>query len=661
MSYNYTSLSINGSEVVYSTSAPIRPNRLTYSHAAPAIFEFSEGPGRSCVPGIALNLPVVVKVDKAGTNKCVFRGRITRVGSSFANGFTHLYTCVGLEQDVDLIPIAPEYVFNAEKTTPEYNASLSGRTVGQIVKRILDDRTTELQALGFDLTNLATDIEAKLTFTPVNTNVRISGERLFTTLKAFTEQWQPRYSLFIEYTSSGAKFSLADRVDPQNSVTLAIGDDHVDTPSLSISIDGCATRVIVRGAERIEPRELSLVANTLVRDWTTSEQTAWKLTDFTKTSEAQSVGSITATSGDTVTVDPSDNSRTWTANHWAGEREGQVYLQSTTIPGIDNWAYREIVSNTALTAGGTSVLTLGEPVGAGYTTYKIFGKLLVREHVWRRYKAVDAAFEGKLRTKFNKPVTYAFANGSAAIGGIEWPMAFLLHPDGNFRYTEPCFVDQGKSRVWFSKPIVTHAALGNTTAQLNAGTVNTQPYDVVFVVPVSMGFLEAIYPPNSGANPVYSGLAKDWYSIDRTKILLVPDWSDPSKAAKMLQLAEETHKLISSPVVSGSVTLLGFRAHECVPPGRRLTLSAKYGAGGAAIDMGRYDEALLSIESVSIIWGGAAGMQTSLSVTSANNGSENLDTYMHYLDGSGVGNLLEIPGLPEQGFSPFGMTGAFDQ
>ena len=635
MALTYSSWSINSAPADVGGSGRLKLNRLTMGYGRFSELEFAEGPGASPVPSIALNSPVALTLDKEGTSKPAFRGRVHRVAPSRSRlGWTHHYLCQGLEWDADQVPIQPanggtRYVFNAPQDSEEHAASLSGKTIGQICRIVLDDHESALDDLGIGIGSVA-EFETALTHTHAEP-IRVGGESLWAWLTEFVGHWAPNHRVFLEYDAEGAEIRLADLTAPATVRTLTLGEDEIEPPSFSIDTSQCFTRVVILGDDEVEPYELKLSAGQAEKHWTSGEESAWKLTDFTEQETAKIAFSVVSMTESTVTIDPTSADAAWASNYWvADERQGQLHLEKTTGSGGSTVTFqqdRPVASNAALTAGGTCAITVDRPFSTDdFTNGHIRGRKLVREHVWRRYRPSDPDVRSNLRRVFPTDVVYRFAGGSAALTGIRAPMGFIVV--GSTPYQIIMEIDQGTGDCWFNMPVVAHAALDNDPDDLNDGTVEHEPDDVILFVPVSQGRLRVPYPPDDeSGNPVFEGLGLDWHGIERTKYVYIPQWRDPNAKSQLQAMAEQLHRSFADPILAAALTIHGFAAHDWFPMNQGVTLSAKEGPGGPTLSLGRLGDATLAVQAVTLDWGGRDGLTTTLAVSNERRPSAAMELY----------------------------------
>ena len=597
-------LTIGGGAVTL-TTARIVIDRLTQTMDGVDVLEFHEF-GSGPVPGQTLHDEVEFTLD--GTLR--FHGEIAQCRTEFGeNGYVHAYVCLGYEYIANRIPITNPatgdgtYLFNLPSTDPDYLASYSGLTLEAILTAVIEDHYTELDAIGVgpftvggEVTgNFATALTA-LDFTPSGA-ITVSGERLWQTLQGLLDQFAPQYRLHINPDGSMQLYDTTN-LDP---VTLSSPDDWVEPPALSRDVSECATAVLIRGGPKADAAKLSTADGTLTEDWTGGEEAAWTWADFTAPQDGRSVGAVTAATSTTVTVDPTDNARTWSSNAWGpADRRGWVVLYDGALAGVERWCARAVASNTALVAAGTSVLTLEVALDStGWTTYDLVGLAQGRTHVWRRYTPTDAAIQLQLLKRFPQAMPFRFEDGvqmtTSPMGEIHWTASSL-----DYAQATPIEVDPGTGTIWWSRP--TPAANNSLDTLITGGGSVAPPDDVVAWVPLRKGRLEARYPASG-----HAGTAYDDANLEHELVIDLPAWNDPGAQTAFEAYAEQLHAAVKDVVIEGQVVVHGLGANLAL--GLCLNLAAK--EGSATVTTG-LEAADLPVRSITIVWpqSGADVIQT---------------------------------------------------
>src|SRR4051812_21515537 len=170
-------------------------------------------------------------------------------------------------------------------------------------------------------------------------------------------------------------------------------------------------------------------------------------------------GTCTCPSTTTVTVTSSNAKATWAANDWDQTdtgRHGAIILRSDIITGYTQTYSARVVSNTSLSAGGTSTLTLDTALPATtYTAYQLYGTAGGASNVYRRYKVTNANVATRLANYFPYPVAYRNSDGTAATL-VSGPMGTVFYSAaGSAPYQQSGIgvaVDPASGHIITSKP-----------------------------------------------------------------------------------------------------------------------------------------------------------------------------------------------------------------
>jgi hypothetical protein len=509
-----------------------------------------------------------------------FTGSIVSSHRTFAGtGWTHAYQCKGLEWRADQIPYTAgdgtgSSTWNRKQDDPDYNGSLAGKTIGDILKAVFDLHASALTGQGIGTYTLA-ELTA-LSIVPPDP-VTIGGARLWTTLRQFVQEWARNHSLWI--LPDGSIHLLDSRAF--SGLTLTLETDLIDPPGWSRSTEDCATRVVIRGAANVQPAYCSLKDGTLTEGFTAGDKTAWNWAKFAKPANSAASGTSTVLTSTTVQVTSSDASRTWAINYWSGI-QGHAYLINTAATGVDMFEERTITSNTALTAGGTSVLTLDRPLAyATYGKFRIQALAGVDNKVWRKYN-LPANLNGRIVPR--SAIPYPFSNSAGSVTLTNYPLYTLAWSssgtDANpYTWIWPAQLDIANNCIWFIQPTV--KSFGNQ-ADLDTGgftahtATNGVPDDVQAFLFYSTGALTATAPASS-----YEGTAFTADAISRTRYIDVPSWTYAGDLTNMTALAQMYLDSMKDTLYEGSVAYHGTLTSALVP-GKALSVAAPGGASWAS-------------------------------------------------------------------------------
>jgi hypothetical protein len=514
-------------------------------------------------------------------------------------GWVREYRCLGLRNRADYVPITDEIsltdtsVFNLPSDDVNWVAARSGLTVAAIVSAILimPANAAALNAAGVGaytsmgppavLPSLTTSDLAGLTVIPPF-RVSISGERILQSLEAFVQSCHPNHWLHVQ--PDGTIRFLDQRLATNN--TLVLGTDpRIGMPTMTRDYFDCYSQVEVRGNTLATPVILQTLPwpgstatdGGLVEDFgwgghtSAAAKALWRPSDYQQPgtlAAADDTGTLTCTDSTHVTVTSSNSLETWASNYWAGA-QGTIWLYGDSVPGIGQYFATKIVSNTALTAGGTSILTLGTPLTSlAYGSYKIWGLDAGPSVVYRKYAITWAAANGALLNVFPYPVAVTIAPASNAAwltSSIQGYVQVSYTSGGGPPYnleTVNITVDPVNMLVYFDAPtaFVINAAAGTYTA----------PFNVMVLLAVAIGTNSVTLPSPS----TYSGTLYTVEGVQRKKTVTVLGWTDASNLANMTTFCQEFLDSVNNVVVEGQVPYAGL-----------LTTFLTCGATGQAISI----------------------------------------------------------------------------
>lgn len=276
----------------------------------------------------------------------------------------------------------------------------------------------------------------------------------------------------------------------------------------------------------------------------------------------------TCTMSDTthVTVTSADTTKSWPSNFWdwtSTGRHGTAYLSASIVSGVNALDAAKITSNTSLSAGGTSTLTLDRPMpSTSFDSYTIYGTAGGAANVWRRYKAADTGIRAAMATYFPFPVVMTTSDGTAA-EMVSRPVMQILYAPSGFPSSSQAAaplgmtVDVTTGYIYADRPVVT---LFGTSQNLQKGGSATDgiPTDVRVFAAVRKGNLEAIKPADSGGSPTYEGTSHTVYGVDETLTITVSDWIDKGQQTQMDAYAQDLLDSVKDVVYEGAIPLVGY-------------------------------------------------------------------------------------------------------
>jgi hypothetical protein len=530
--------------------------------------------------------PVTLSVGSGPT--LIFTGDVVGYCDRFMRGvgWVREYRALGLRNRADYIPVTDAItltdtaVYNLPPDDLNYVGARAGLTCGAIISAILTmtSNAVPLNAAGIGaytslgppavLPALTVSDLAGLTVIPP-WRVTISGERILQSLESFCQSVHPNHWLHIQ--PDGTIRFLDQRLATNNTITIGT-DPRQGLPTLTRDYADSYSQVEVRGNTvaqvvivQTSPWEGSSDTDGGLQEafaWGTHTSAAakalWRPSDFEQPgtySAGNATGTVSVTDSTHVVVTCSDATQTWAANFWgqsSSEAQGNVWLYGDAIPGIGQYASAKIIANTALTAGGSSTLTISPPLTSlVYNSFKIWGVALDASIVYRKYKLTNTNVAAALLNFFPYPVSVQLAaiNNAAWVtstiqGFVQVPEVGSSGPPyviGSANIT----VDPVGGYVYFDRPT---AFIVNLAANSYVA-----PTDVIAILAVANGSLKTIVPSPS----TYSGTLYTVEGVQRTKIITVRDWSDNSNLTNMTAFATEFLDSVQDVVVEGNLPYFG--------------------------------------------------------------------------------------------------------
>lgn len=430
----------------------------------------------------------------------VFSGRIVTRSPEFDDqlGWRIRYHALGLRHFGNLVPVTNPndgtgfITFNLPGDDPDYNPSLAGMDVGQILSYLFTNHASALSAIGI-AGFIAADL-SPLTIVPA-APVTIQGTHFFDQVDQLLGDWSAYYICTVEWQTSTSDWRIRVRDTTSFTAhTLTLGVDPIEPTSISRDTSDCYTRVLIRGRSIVEGAYLSTALGTLTPAWTSGEQTAWTWASFANPGGAVDEGNITALSSTVATCQSSNGSETWSTNQWSTAK-AWIALINPAATDITQIEYRNVTANASMTAGGTATVTLAYAlVNAGYTKYHMVGAMPGSEYdVWRRYNITSSYVATHTLRKFPFPVPYANA---FMVQNVSYPVYFIQGATDGFPWAAQ--LDTVNGQIVFNEPVVKGI---NTQTDLNTGGASvTAPADVQAFVPYSRGVLTAVAPSNTGGS-----------------------------------------------------------------------------------------------------------------------------------------------------------------
>lgn len=286
---------------------------------------------------------------------------------------------------------------------------------------------------------------------------------------------------------------------------------------------------------------------------------------------ARDIGTCTCPSTTTVRFTSSHATYHWPSNFWdqtVTGKMGTVYLRADAVAGVSQYWQARITSNTALVAGGTSDLTIDNPLpNTGFTAAIIIGNGTGASLVWRKYKCSNTAIGAALQVHAPYDIPYVAPDGLSA-GQTTSPICYVIQ--GVQYKTVNLTIDPETGHFYLDKP----------SALVFSGDKVTPvvPDEIEIYAIVANGTLQAVYPADVAGVPQYAGTSNTVEGLTRTKYVTSQNWRDYGNAANMLLWATDLHGALSPAVVEGSVTVARI-VTEALSPGYSLLINASYPTG----------------------------------------------------------------------------------
>lgn len=357
-----TVLTINGSTVA---RGRITLNKITESMDTFQTLEFTEKSvvagngtyhqGQSCtlvVDSIAVFTGVIVSADPIGIGAGPIDVGYRAMDLSFlANNLR-----ITAEDGTGVL------TYNMPTTDPDYLLGNAGKSIGSILQAVFDLHATALSAVGVTGYNSA-ELAALICVPPEP--VILSGA-LWSACQQLVAQWCNKYAIWID--GSGL-IHVANTFTGLTGVTLTLDSDPVVLDSISRDHSECFTQAIARGGANIQGAYLRLSDGSLTAAWTSSQQSAWTVTDYYQPKSGYDTGSISSMTSTTITITSDTSTEAWATNYW-GIAEATLWVLNTSATGITFQEMRTVISCTSMTAGGSATITVDTPFdNSGYNKY----------------------------------------------------------------------------------------------------------------------------------------------------------------------------------------------------------------------------------------------------------------------------------------------------
>ena len=286
-----------------------------------------------------------------------------------------------------------------------------------------------------------------------------------------------------------------------------------------------------------------------------------------------------------VTLHSSDGSKVWAAgelDQTAGGKGAVLFLQAVDGAGVVTSTTRRIVSNPAMTPGGTCTVQVDMPLpDTSYSAYTWMSTQGGGSIVWRKLRPAQASIAEALAPSFSYGVPIVLPDGTT--GGLtNYPVCLIAYSDSGsppYRYSPLSIKLNSEGGFWLTdKPMV---AVNGTPANLAIGGASTDgiPDNVIVYAAVYSGELSVTSPPDSGtpAAPQFGGTASTVYGLDETLTITVPGWRDPINASSYQGFADSVASSVQDAILEITVPVLRFDPRALVI-GSALNLADDYGS-----------------------------------------------------------------------------------
>jgi len=423
-----------------------------------------------------------------------------------------------------------------------------------------------------------TDLAALTIIPPFR--ITFAGERILQSIESSLQATYPTYWVHVDVTGN-IRF-LNTLAFTGNTITLGGSDVRWLMPSLHRDLSDCYSQLIVRG-------DLCVSGVTLaVKPWPGSSSSDgglqenfqfgsystnaaaiadWNPADFQTFSlqTGQDQGSCTCTSTTQVVITSQNTSLTLTADQLDQTSTGQhavLTVYSDTIANLQQMFSARVIANTAMTAGGSSTLTLDRPLPATtYNAYRLYALSTLGNVVWRRYKVTNSAIAAQMQQFFPYPFAFRNSDGTAATMTTSPVCSVYWSSSGSPPYNQSSIGVQ-------IDPVSGTVTTVSPTSLVYGGSVVTPPTDVQVFLPVANGTLEVQSPSSSG----YAGTLYTVEGIQRTKTVTVREWRDYSLSSNMQAYSDQLFSAICDVVVEGTIGYLGL-ATTYLAPGQAVSIT----------------------------------------------------------------------------------------
>src|SRR5271157_1588450 len=436
--------------------------------------------------------------------------------------------------------------------------------------------------------------------------ITFAGERIMQSIESAVQSCHPNHWVYVDIIGN-IRF-LDQRLFTNNTVTLGGSDVRWMMPSLHRDLSDCYSQLIVRGDLDVSGVTLAVKPypgsgssdGGLQEDFgysglsNSAAIASWVPSDFQtfNLQSGQDQGSCTCPSTTDVRITSTNTRLTLTANQLDQTDTGQhaiITVYSDTVTNLQQMFSARVTANTAMTAGGTSDLTLDRALpSTAYNGYRLYALSTAGNVVWRRYKVTNSFIAAQMQQFFPYPFAFRNSDGTAATLTTSPVCTVYWSSSGSPPYNQSAIGVQ-------IDPISGTITTVSPTSLVYGGGVVTPPTDVQVFLPVANGSLEVQAPSGGG----YGGTLYTVEGISRTKTVTVREWRDYSLNTSMQTYANELFDSIKDVVVEGTILYLGL-ATTYLAPGQAVSITGNGYTTG-------YESVALPVESVDVQFNAGPG------------------------------------------------------
>ncbi|HMF38321.1 MAG TPA: hypothetical protein VKF17_16880 [Isosphaeraceae bacterium] len=470
-----------------------------------------------------------------------------------------------------------------------------------------------------------TDLEALTVIPPFQ--MTFCGEKILASVESIVRTCHPNHWLYVDPT--GNIRLLDQRACANNTVTLNGSDPRWLMPDLHRDLSDSYSQLLVRGDISVTGVWLgtaptaatgtvvyngpltSGATNTggLIEDFAWGPYTtnaaakaAYSISSFKQLTlgTGQDLGSCVCDSTTEVTITSNNTALTLAADQLDQTDTGlhaiitvSEIIASSGLASVSANFSTQVIANTAMSAGGSSTLTLAQPMPV--TTYNSYFLTFLNgagNVVYRRYLVVNHEVGAALQNAFPFPFAFSTAaymgtgpNVYNAAALTSAPMGIALYPSagvpsGEGALANDIICDPTSGTILFNQPTAFDNGFGLIT-----------PSSVFVFVPVATGALQEWYPSST----TYGGTLYTVEGIQRTKTITLRDWTQESSTNyNLATFAYEQFTSICDIVIEGTFSYLGL-ATNYLAPGQAISIAGNGYTTG-------YESAAIPVASTEVIF-----------------------------------------------------------